>query len=166
MSVILTINGIPFEFPSQGQEPPWGEQVTDWATAITNAFSGTNSPGDILTTVFNPQNISTNAVVGLSFDSSLVQGFVADYSIYRSVKTSLNVVQQEAVETGTIHGAYLIGSANWSISIVGNSISETEITLSIDNTGQIQYSSSNWTVPIGGTHNCRMVFRARSFSQS
>lgn len=38
MSVDLTINGQTFPFPEPNEED-WGQNVIDWATAVTNALS-------------------------------------------------------------------------------------------------------------------------------
>lgn len=38
MSVNLTINGVAYPFPVQGDSPPWGTQVTAWATAVTGGM--------------------------------------------------------------------------------------------------------------------------------
>jgi hypothetical protein len=38
MSVNLTINGVAYPFPEPDDEE-WGQQVLDWATAVTNALS-------------------------------------------------------------------------------------------------------------------------------
>lgn len=35
MAVNLTINGVAYPFPVQGDNPPWGTQVTAWAQAVT-----------------------------------------------------------------------------------------------------------------------------------
>ena len=38
MSVNLTINGVAYPFPVQGDSPPWGSQVTAWAQAVTGGM--------------------------------------------------------------------------------------------------------------------------------
>ena len=38
MSQNLVINGVTYPFPDPGDED-WGQQVIDWATAVTNALS-------------------------------------------------------------------------------------------------------------------------------
>lgn len=53
MSVNLTINGTPYPFPEPDDED-WGQEVLDWATAVTNALEVSTlaertadpSPGD------------------------------------------------------------------------------------------------------------------------
>lgn len=39
MSINLTINGVPYPFPEPDDEE-WGQQVLDWATAVTNSLDG------------------------------------------------------------------------------------------------------------------------------
>jgi len=31
MSIVLTVNNTPFEYPEQGEQAPWGEAATGWA---------------------------------------------------------------------------------------------------------------------------------------
>lgn len=38
MSVNLTVNGVAYPFPVQGDSPPWGTSVTAWATAVTGGM--------------------------------------------------------------------------------------------------------------------------------
>lgn len=38
MSINLTINGVAYPFPVQGDSPPWGSQVTAWAQAVTGGM--------------------------------------------------------------------------------------------------------------------------------
>jgi hypothetical protein len=36
MARTFTVSGTPYSFPDQGGNPPWGEEVTDWAQAVTD----------------------------------------------------------------------------------------------------------------------------------
>lgn len=169
MSVTLIVNGTPYEYPIQGQEPPWGEQAQAWASAITTALSALNSDVDILTTSFNPANNQTlvsQNIIGFAFDNTKVQGFIAEYSIYRVVKDSALTITEEYVESGNIYGSYLAGAGTWTISKLGNDVGSTGISIKILNTGQLVYNSTNLTIPVGGSHTCRMVFRATGFANS
>lgn len=38
MAVNLTINGVVFAYPEQGDQPPWGGEATGWATAVTGGM--------------------------------------------------------------------------------------------------------------------------------
>lgn len=154
MSITLTISGTPYSFPTSGQEPDWGENVSNWAQAVTDALSGLNTTGDILTTSFSPadnQVLPAN-VVGFSFDSSQVQGFIAEYSIYRT-DGSIGFS-----ETGNIYGTYNAKDGAWTIAQTGVNIENCSVLLTITSGGQLQYTSSS----LGGTHSCKMVFRARA----
>lgn len=159
MSKSLTISGVTYNYPENGTEPSWGEEASGWAEAVTNLLASLNTDGDILTTSFSPANNQSSAanVVGLTFDGTVLQGFVCDYSIYRT-----NGILSYS-ETGTVHGAYNTLTSTWEMAISGINVGDTGITLSINNGGQIQYTSTNI---VGGTHSCRMVFRARSFLYS
>lgn len=166
MAVTLTINNIPYSFPDQGANPPWGTNVTTWATAITNFVTGFVSVGDILQTTFALTNAApaTN-VLGFTFDSTTVRSFNADYSIYRVIKDNTNAITQEYVEEGLISGAYKNGTNSWEFTQQGLSIRSTGVTLSITASGQIQYTSTDITPPVGGSQSIKMGFRARTTAQ-
>ena len=156
MSVNLTIAGTTYEYPTTGQQPDWGKNAADWATAVTNTVNGVNSNGDILTTSFNPvdnQIVPAN-VFGFVFDSSVSQGFIVDYAIYR---TNGSVGYSE---TGSLFGTYNTFDGIWTMAQVGVLVESTGIKLTLTNSGQIQYTSTN----LGGTHSCRLSFRARALT--
>jgi hypothetical protein len=44
MSVPLTVQGVTFQYPQQGDNN-WGPTLTGWSTAVTNALAGFPSPG-------------------------------------------------------------------------------------------------------------------------
>lgn len=165
----LIINGTSYNFPEQGEDPPNGEEVTNWAKAVTESLNSFNSTGDILTNSFNPannQSLIDQNVIGLSFDGNVLQGFVCEYSIYRVVKDVSDVLIEEACENGTLYGSYLTEAGTWTISQVGDNVCETEITLNITNTGQVVYKSTDWKTTPSDQHSCRMVFRARAFAKA
>lgn len=167
--ITLTINGTPYLFPEAGEEPPTGEEVAAWAKAITDAVNNFVSDIDILTTsveLYNDVQPIGQNIIGLSFDSAIVQSFAADYSIYRAVLDSNDVIQEEYTECGTIYGSYLRSAGTWSISIVGNNIKGTGITIKILNTGQLIYNSDKKTIPVGGSHVCRILYKANAFAQN
>jgi hypothetical protein len=157
MAITLTINNIPYVFPEQGDAQPWGQDATEWATAVTNALNTFLATGDVLTastTLLNNQ-ASALGITGLSFDPSILQGFSLEYSIYRSDTVF------SAAETGTIKGAYNALTSAWEYSQFGTNIENTGVILSIDSSGQIKYTSTNLT---GGTHTCKIVFYAKGFA--
>ena len=165
MSKTLIINGTAYDFPSEGQEPPFGEQIDEWAKGVTDALAGIVGEGDITTTTFNPLNnvSSPQDVTGFVFDNATIQSFVAEYSIVRTIRDISNAITFNKVEMGTLRGAF--DGTSWVFSQVGTNITDTKIFLSLLDTGQMQYTSSTETIPTGGSHNCKMEFKARAFIQ-
>ena len=158
MSKSFVINNITYTFPEQGQEPPWGEDVVDWAEAVTDALSGVSSTGDILTTsVSLSDNVSSvTNIVCFSFDSATLQGAIAEYSVYRTDGTT------GYVETGHMFFSYNAKATTWYLAQTGVGVGDTGITFSVTTSGQVQYTSTS----LGGTHSCKLVFRAHGFSNS
>jgi hypothetical protein len=158
MAITLIINGTSYEYPTEGGEPPWGSDAADWAQAATDALSGISSTGDILTTTFNPLDAQSSVqnITGFSFDGSVLNGFIAEYSIYRTDGAT------GYSECGNLFGAYNTQAGTWAMAQTGAGITSTGVIFSITNTGQIQYTSTS----LGGTHSCLMTFRARGFKNS
>lgn len=144
MAITLIVNNIPFDYPEQGEPAPWGEAATGWATEVTRVLNSVNGPSDILessATILNNQTTFQN-IPGLFFDTAVVRSFVVNGNIYRTFNTS-----QEASESFTLTGLNR-GSSGWVIEIEG--LGDAGITFNIDNSGQIQYKSSNLTSYISG----------------
>lgn len=38
MAVTLTVNSVGYSFPSTGDQPPWGDGITNWASAVTTGM--------------------------------------------------------------------------------------------------------------------------------
>ena len=113
MSKPLTIGSETFDFPLQGENAGWGEQVTDWATAVTDALSTVQGPADILLTsanIINNQSTFVN-INGFSFSTATVDAFTAQYYVLRTTVSPA----VKKVESGTIQGNY--DGSNWQISI-------------------------------------------------
>lgn len=157
MSVTITINGTPYNCPTQGQSPPWGEDLTDIILALTEVANNVAGTGDITKTTFLFANNQASAanITGLSFDSSLIRGAIVDYSIYRS--TSL----AEESETGQIYLNYKSTANTWEFAQVASG--SCGITLSITSLGQMQYTSTNLS---GTSYSGKIVFTAKAFTQT
>lgn len=159
MAVTLTVNGVPYSFPETG-ELGWGEQVTDWAEAVTNQLSGLVTVGDIaLTTVSIANNQSSSAVVsGLSFDIASTKGAFVEYNIERSVTGTKHS------ETGTLILTYNSLSTTWDIAryhagTSGDTIDGVQFTaVNSGSLGQVYYTSDNLS---GSSYDGKMRFRAR-----
>lgn len=107
------------------------------------------SVGDISETSFsitNNEPLQTN-VVGLSFDNVLVRSF----QVILSVKIDATIDLSEVFE---LIGINKNGSFNMSVSSVGD---DSGVVFSITSTGQIQYTSQNYTGFVSGTIKFRAI---------
>lgn len=142
MPKTLIVNGTTYEYPVPGEDPGWGEGATDWAEAVTEALSTLLAPGDILQTTFSIANnisIPTN-VNGLVFDPGTVNGATVDYVVYRTSTDN----PSGNVENGMIHLVYDPSASvgqKWKMS--QQVTFGAGITLSILDSGQIQYTSTD-----------------------
>lgn len=160
MPKTLIVNNTPYEYPTSGDEPGWGNDATGWAEGVTNVLSDLLGPNDLLETAFNIANnqVSVADVTGLILNAASVRAGEISYSIYRQTDTN------SFVETGKINVAYNNASPNpnkWELnqgSIVGNA----GVVFTINNSGQIQYTSSNVS---GANYTGTMKFRLKSLQQ-
>lgn len=164
MAVTLTINNIPYSFPDQGANPAWGTNVTVWASAVTTFITGFVAPGDILQTYVTLSNntSSSSNILNFFFDAAIVRSFNADYSIYRVIKNSSNTITLEYSEEGIVSGTYKNGTNSWEFTQQGLSLQSSGVILSITNAGQVQYTSTNISTPVGGSQSIKIGFRART----
>lgn len=160
--ITLTINGIPYNYPEPGEDPAWGQDATGWAQAVTEALSTLVSEGDILDSVFTVQNninVFSN-INGLFFDPASIRSAEITYNIYRVSSTTAS----GKAETGTILIVYDDSAAadnKWLMS--QTSVGTAGVALSINDTGQFQYISSD----IGSTdYSGTINFRAKVFTNS
>lgn len=136
MSVILVINNIPFEIPTQGESSPWGEPVTDFLTEVAKILNSVNGPSDILessATILNNQPTPVD-ITGFFFDSTVVRSFAVRGNVYRNIDGT--EYSEEFLLVGLFQGA-----AGWALTQEG--MGNAGITLSITPAGQIQYASTN-----------------------
>ena len=136
MAVTLIVNNVPFEYPTQGEQAPWGEAASGWAQEVTTVLASLNGPSDILETSATIANNQTNPqpVPGLFFDPLVVRSFTVVGSIFR---TDGVTVQQEEF---TIKG--LNSGSSWTFQQDG--FGESGVGLSIDISGQVFYTSSDF----------------------
>lgn len=158
MSVSITISGTTYNLPTQGQNPPYGSDLSDIIQALADVANTNQGTGDILTTSFtiaNNQAVAAN-VVGASWDTSVIRSAIVQYSIYRSSNTP-----NELSETGHIYLTYKSTANTWDLaqSYAGSS----GTTFSITSAGQLQYVSTD----IGsGAYVGKMKFNAKAFTQT
>lgn len=103
----------------------------------------------------NNKAVATN-IDGLVFDSSKVSQVFIDYVIQRITTTN------ELVESGILRAVYLPSSISWNLSsVITAGPGASGVTLTIDSTGRIKYTSSN----LGGTPiTSTLSVRARTLS--
>jgi hypothetical protein len=141
MSIVLTVNNTPFEYPEQGEQAPWGEAATGWAKEVTDVLASLNGPSDILESsavILNHQTVP-QPISGLFFDPLTVRSFTVTGNIYRQSGLVIKV------EEFTIKG--LNNGTSWQFQQDG--FGSAEVELSIDNTGKIYYTSSNFAGSTG-----------------
>lgn len=140
MAITLIVNNTPFDYPTQGEQAPWGEAVSGWAKEVTTVLSSLNGPSDILetsSTILNDQTIP-QPVVGLFFDPLTVRSFSIKGNIYRDNGSS--ALSEEFTLTGLNNGS------DWLLQQEGFGNSGVE--LSIDAGGQVRYISTNFVAGI------------------
>lgn len=157
MSISVVINGTTYPIPTQGQNPAWGTDLTDFLVALSNVVNSLNGSSDVLTTVFNIANNQSSSanIVGASFDTSQVRAVRVTYDVYRHTSSA------EALETGSILLTYSSDANTWSINY--DKLGNAGITFSINNSGQLQYLSTNMS---GSGYVGKMTFTAKAFLQS
>lgn len=153
----LVVNGVPYEFPEQGETPTWGKEVTDWAEAVTNTLSGVVGQYDVLNQIFLLSNSSTAFfdINNFALDPALVQGAIVDYSIRRLTATT------GAAEAGTLYLSYNPFNAvgeKWEIaqSFAG----EARCTFNVTDAGQAQIKVDDLLPGTGFTGRLRFTVRA------
>ena len=131
MSVVLTVGGIEYTFPSEGGNPPWGDEITSWATAITDNLSGLSNDNDILNSSAVITASQTDApIAGFTFDTAVIRGAVVEYSLYRSGSTDKS-------ETGIILLSY--NGSSWSLARQADA--DVGVIFTITNSGIVKYTS-------------------------
>lgn len=136
MSIAVVIDGTTYNLPTQGQNPAWGDDLSDIIVALVAVANSTTGPGDIQTTTFVIPNNQTSpiAVTALFFDQSTIRSAQIDYSIDLSSSTT------ELVENGSILINYNTTSNTWNQTQWSNGF--TGVVFSITN-GQLFLTSPN-----------------------
>lgn len=155
MPKTLTIGTQDFEIPLEGENGNYGEQISDWCEAVTDALGTVQQRNDIPTTTASILNNRTSAtsVTGFLFDTSEVISINSEFIVTRT--TDSPAVQ--LVESGFIQGNF--DGSNWNITItsVGNSGVSFDMTAG----GQVTYTSTNMT---GTNYTGEIRFKAKVFN--
>jgi len=159
MSVIITIQGTPIEFPSTGESPNWAPAVIEFAQATEEALNAAVGPADISPKIFT---LSSNTTVGfipvteLEFSTSVVRAGFITYAVIRKSDTTT------VTEAGNIVVVY--NGSTWELTrdYVGDAGCEFDITPS----GSVRIDVPN---AISGTYdsaNSNVSFSATAVLQS
>lgn len=154
MAITLIVNNIPFDYPEQGEQQPWGEPATAWAKEVTTVLDKVKGPYDVLESSYPiNSNQSTPAdVLGLFFDSTYVKSFHIYGNIFRATSST------QYVEEFIIAGHYT--NSTWVMTQEG--FGESGVNLDITNGGQIQYTSNNLIGEIAGS---KITFRGTALKK-
>jgi hypothetical protein len=157
MSTTLVINGTTIEFPSEGEDPNWGETVERFAIEVADSLSTISNPQDVLLTSVNLTNNQTSPanINGLRFSKTEVLSATMVCQVY--ITTS----DEELQEQFNIILNYKPVADEFSLAVTSTG-DESGITFSVTSTGQVQYTSTN----IAGTDYSGVIkFKALTITQ-
>lgn len=156
MPKTLTIGSQDFDVPIQGDNPDYGETLTDFFEAIADALESVQGPDDILLTTSNIANNQSSAasISGFLFSSTTVKSFIAEYYIERTTVTPA----ESKIENGVLTGHY--NGSTWVFSN-GPITGDAGIVFSITAGGQVQYTSDNMT---GSSYSGSIKFKAKTIN--
>lgn len=143
MGIDLKVNNNIYSYPEPGSEPGWGQDATGWAEAVTEALDSLTGTGTINETQALIENTATDKeVVGLLFNVSLIESATVTYRILRrTTGTGAEIL----AEAGEFNVSYDAANSQWLMSHVIKSGGETRVTFSINNIGQVVYTSEALT---------------------
>lgn len=157
MSIPIVINGNIIQFPSSGQSPNWSPAVIQFAQAVAAALNLLVGPFDVPPqTYVMTSNANTNVILpNLDFPPSNVQGAIISYSVFRQTTDSGAMTVSETGQLIVNYNPTFPTNQKWSISrdYVGNA----DVTFSISDVGQLEFSSSLIT---GLDHTGTIVYQA------
>jgi hypothetical protein len=136
MAVTLIVNNVPFEYPEQGEQQPWGESATNWAAEVTKVLASIRGPYDLLETaaLINAEQLSQESIQGMFFDSVNVRSFIVSGNITRTTDT------EQRYEEFQLTGLYQGTTVGWRLQQEG--FGNSKVTFSITPSGQIQYTAT------------------------
>lgn len=156
MAIEVTINGNTYSIPEQGNDPPWGESLSDLLQALVDVANIVSGTGDISNTSIAVNNTATTTdVTGLQFDPLVIRSAIISYSLYRKTDST------EKSECGQIYITYKNITPGWEITNV--STGDASVVFSITTAGQVQYNAA---VLAGSNYSGTLRFMAKAFTQS
>lgn len=127
MSKRLTVGNQVFEYPDNTQNPGWGEQAAEWASAVTDVINVFQGPNDLVYQTVSLGVSGSPAIInGMFFSVSSVAAFKLEYTLMSGTSP---------VEYGTLNGINTganfdfereqIGDASFTFSIVAGQVKYT-----------------------------------------
>ena len=161
MSVTITIQGTPLEFPTSGTSPDWAPAMVQFAQLVEAALSGVAGSFDVApqALTIDAYNPGTNIdISSLTFPTSDVRAASIPYAVYRATDST---AVTEGGEIFIVYNAANPVSNKWSIAqrVSGG---DASISFSITDIGQVQFSTTTLS---GSNHVGTISFSARSVLQ-
>jgi hypothetical protein len=129
MAITLIVNNTPFDYPEQGEQQPWGEAASGWASEVTNVLNSLKGPSDLLETSSTILSSKTKETIpNFFFDQATVRSFSVRGYIY--ISDSIN---EEFLIEGINKGS------SWDYTIEG--FGDSGVKLEVENSGQVVYTS-------------------------
>lgn len=162
MSLTITIQGTPIEFPSSAQSPNWAPGVIEFALAVEAALSGLAGifdvpPSVLVIDAYNPTPGPID-LPNMSFPVSQVRSILVNIAVFRS--TNSTSVYEEAELVAIYSPDNSIGQ-KWELTRI--SVGDGQINFSITDVGQVQFTT---TAIAGSAHTGKITYRATAILQS
>lgn len=152
----ITLGSSSYSLPQNGEDPTWGEQLSDLVEAMADTLNGAVGTYDSLNKLFLfTNNMSATDIPGASIDPVVVNGAIMTYSC-RRVTSSVT-----ATEVGQITITY--NSSNPSsakFDFAHQQAGSAGLTFTITDAGAVQIASSNLA---GTSHVGRLRFSIKAF---
>ena len=126
-----------YNIPIEGENPPYGEDLTAFFEAVATALSTVQGPNDIPTTtaiLANNTTVSAN-IPGLVFSAASTLSIDVEYLVTRIYDSGVTTV----AETGKLLGSY----DGVDFFIAREFVIDSGMKFTITSVGQVQYTSSN-----------------------
>lgn len=153
MSKTVTIRGLPYEIPEQGEDPLWGEYTTAFFEALVDALALINGPGDISETTFTIVDGGSGDVTNLLFNGNTVGSAIIQYNVLQDTVAT-------TMEAGIIIAVFDDVANTWSFS--KEATGDAKVTFgvtTVSSIGQFTYSA----LTIGD--NRTMKFKAQTLGK-
>lgn len=126
-----------FEIPVEGENPPYGEELTAFFVAVATALATVQGPNDIpITTAVLANNVSvfTN-IPGLLFSAATTEAIDVNYLITRIYNSGSTTVAEQGHIEGSYDGTDFYITRDFDV--------DAGFEFNITPSGQMQYKSSD-----------------------